>query len=1194
MQTSNGIRVRTTQLCHAVWALLLAGVLAATGPANAQTDKTTVATTANVADNSLPCVVDLTPYYVKKYKGRTKSGLFTGHQVVDGLPFELGGECILHGKDNADRNSVAHSVSKMEVTGIKIGRKFDELHLMHSVQWREYNGCPVAILRLHYADGTSHDFEMRYNYQVLDCTRLLSEEREIIADPDTKIIWRGVNGAAPWKGTHRLFKSMLRNPFPDREVVSMDIISTRSRASYVLEAATVSRSDPHREVTAGLPLNQPVYPFDGTLKVLVVDKETGAPIVGAEVNPSMSIDNAGVVADPILTSTNGVAQVKYPVSQTSHLGVQVSKAGYLGRYGNWQSGAIPDSITYRLGAARASIQGLVQDADGKPVAGVQIQLNNFSFGNLDEQIHLANDSTVTDAAGHWRIQGLPENYQDFGITVSHPDFPQAQFLADGAHKRGMQGAHIRSADFYGGQAVLTMTRGSKLSGSVRDEAGKPVVNAALFVGFDRYMSGAVKSETDEQGNFTLKNLGLGENYLTVSAKGFAPQFLTVSVAASNAPLAVVLKPGQMVRGRVVDAAGQPLAGADVSYDGLVANRNRMSGGRTIEWKTKTGANGEFTWDSAPAEAVRLSIRKGGYMALEWQMVQPGTTDTVTFTLGSPLTVKGSVTDADSGAPLARFTVTPGWPESDGARLEKFRASAGKNGHYEILFDSPIVISTKPYDYVFQISAPGYAPAQSRAIKPGEGVVTWDVKLKKTPATIATVKTADGKPAAGVKVYLAGARDYLQLDGTDLSNQNRAADSFETDADGHFELPPQTGNFNLAAASPAGFALVSKADFTNRLTLTLQPWGRVEGTLLRNGRPLPDRELYFFLGDGAEQRNVWMRTPVAVDAAGHFIFPNVPAGINRIELKQPMADRSWSYKELQSLEVKPGGTNIVQATLEGRDVTGRWKKEAGLPAEVNLEQGNISLSPAMAPPPVPEGLDSPEKIQEWYKSWMKTEAGKKFIAAQRKRGQLQMKADGTLRGESIAPGKYTLSGSFWGQAGAVAEMASREVVIPESATSAADAPFDLGEVLIKAVKHLNIGDLAPEFSVKTLDDQPLKLSAFRGKYVLLDFWATWCGPCVAETPHLKAAYDAYGSDPRFVMISLSLDQSIGLPKKFAQTHDIKWLQGFLGDWSKDTVAKDYCVRGIPSLFLIGPDGKIIAQNLRGEEIKTAVGAALGAK
>ena len=840
------------------------------------------------------------------------------------------------------------------------------------------------------------------------------------------------------------------------------------------------------------------------------------------------------------------------------------------------------------------ISGVVVDPSGQPVAGAKVRLNNYRFDQA-KRIYIPETSADTDRDGHWRIEGLPENYQDFGVTVSHPDFPQAQFFADEPSRRGFNGNHVSTADFFAGNAVLKLASGCKLSGSVHDAAGRPVADAAIFVGFDRYMSGAIKSRTDAAGNFNLKNLGAGENCLTVSAQGFAPRFLTVSVADNNAPLEVILKPGQVVHGRVVDTAGKPLADAEVSYDGL-ANRNGMSSGRTLDWKTRTDAAGEFVWDSAPAEPVRLTITKSGYMALEWQTVQTDTADTATFTLGSPLTVQGSVTDADSGEPVTKFTVTPGWPEGggDGARLEKQRASAGKNGHYEIHFESPIVVSPTPYDFIFQISATGYAPVQSRAIKPNEGAVTWDVKLKKTPATIGTVKTADGKPAAGVKVFLAGARDYLQLDGTEINNQNRYADDLETDADGHFELPPQAGSFNLVAASPAGFALVAQADFTNSLTLTLQPWGRVEGTLLRNGRPLPGRELYFFIGDGSEQRNIWMKTPALVDAAGKFIFPNVPAGTVRIELKQPLAENSWSYAELQSLEVKAGGTNVVQVRLNGRDVTGRWKKDAGLSADVNLQQGNISLRPDVEPPPVPEGLDSPEKIQKWYQDWMKTDAGKKFMAAQRKGGELQMKADGTLHGESIAPGKYTLSGNFWSQAGAVAEVASREVVIPESATNDADVPFNLGEIIVKAVKHLNPGDTAPDFSVKTLDGQPLKLSDFRGKFVLLDFWATWCGPCVGETPHMKAAYDAYGSDPRFVMVSLSLDQTTALPKKFAQSHDIQWLQGFLGDWSKDTVTKDYCVRGIPSIFLIGPDGKIIAQNLRGESIKTTIGAALQKK
>ena len=136
-----------------------------------------------------------------------------------------------------------------------------------------------------------------------------------------------------------------------------------------------------------------------------------------------------------------------------------------------------------------------------------------------------------------------------------------------------------------------------------------------------------------------------------------------------------------------------------------------------------------------------------------------------------------------------------------------------------------------------------------------------------------------------------------------------------------------------------------------------------------------------------------------------------------------------------------------------------------------------------------------------------------------------------------------------------------------------------------------GAVAPPIEATTLDGKPLRLADFRGKYVLLDFWATWCGPCIGEIPQLQAVQDAFGKDERFAILSLSVDETIEAPRRFQEKRRLPWSQAFLGAGIHGPTPDTFGVRAIPAFVLVGPDGKIVARGMRGEEIQKEVARAL---
>ena len=136
-----------------------------------------------------------------------------------------------------------------------------------------------------------------------------------------------------------------------------------------------------------------------------------------------------------------------------------------------------------------------------------------------------------------------------------------------------------------------------------------------------------------------------------------------------------------------------------------------------------------------------------------------------------------------------------------------------------------------------------------------------------------------------------------------------------------------------------------------------------------------------------------------------------------------------------------------------------------------------------------------------------------------------------------------------------------------------------------------GAVAPEFRATTLEGKPLRLGDFAGRYVLLDFWATWCGPCIGEIPQLQGIHNAFGSDERFAILSLSVDEKIDEPRNFQEKRKLPWLQAFLGGGIHGSIPGKFGVDAIPAFVLIGPEGKIIDRGMRGADIEKAVAKAL---
>jgi beta-lactamase regulating signal transducer with metallopeptidase domain len=705
----------------------------------------------------------------------------------------------------------------------------------------------------------------------------------------------------------------------------------------------------------------------------------------------------------------GKALIPLKSRELDQMTIQLDAPGYLSHFKEYRRAkdhpffAVPDHYAFQLKPG-VKIGGKVVDADGQPVANARVYAYSPTAATIEAGFDALDKTVSTNAAGEWQMSGAPMELAQLGLIIDREKSAAAGLRLSVPRDQipGLKGL----------TDVRRLPPAANVSASVVDPAGKPVAGAMVLLdgrNFYRDYGAHNIPRTDANGDFSIADIPPGKQAVTIFSLDWALEYVKFSVPLQE-PLRIVLKKGKRVEFHTVDEQGHPVAGVrfhpqpplDGSYEGdaqvldFLGNRDLI--------KNRSDQRGIFVWENAPSQPLGYQIYSAGVLTLPTGDYGPaGSPHTLVFR--SRIQVHAKVVDAATGDAIKSYQIYEGThfkvnpPDLWSWELQRPSSRAKPGGFDDSLKGLERTIR-------FRIQADGYRPSVSEVLdaqKLPNKPVSLEFRLEKDSGFSAVVRTPDGQPAAGAKVYTVTKRrnDFHGFEVVGgVAKQPSATTFTSADVEGEIRIAPSSDPFICFITHDSGYAELMDVDLFKSGKISLVPWAKVEGVLSIAGKPAARVAVQLAggapFGLDSAFPGISYSNHATTDSEGRYRFERCVAGEwNESFLyhpaRPPVPGRAqFGDQTLLTVTLAPGQVLAQHLGKDGTEVRGRVSLPKKASIDWNMSRAVLMCWDQRTPP------DATTKLP------------RNFQRIARRRDLLTLKQDGSFDFVNVEPAEYELN------------------------------------------------------------------------------------------------------------------------------------------------------------------------------------------